>query len=353
MDQDRQGFVEFVEHVHPMRSVYTQIAKTGRGLYTKLNMERGKHFNDLCKNMQGVLNMIAQGKIKVNKEESELSGLRRYDRDLCRALKNRRKFRERVKSMKTGPQMSRSIAKLANKALAHREELKEQGRWKPFLEGQDLRHIPVKVKSSPGAGAGAGASPLPSRTIKLWTTRSPWRTVQRSRRQHHGREGYVSRPQTVNALDQFYIKRLGLRIKELVERVQTEQAAPKSVTLKESTLREGVAEALEDPAQNYTLNLVPQHRPRKKAGRPPPKQEKEQQQYEWEEQEEEETPKGTGKQQRKKGRKLKYTQAPPQFQFSYRPRRGTPIAHPTRNRQRSRTGTGVSGGGILRLPWLE
>ena len=131
MDQDRQGFVEFVEHVHPMRSVYTQIAKTGRGLYTKLNMERCKHFNDLCKNMQAVLNMIAQGKIKVNKDVSELSGLRRYNRDLCRALKNRRKFRERVKSMKTGPQMSRSIAKLANKALAHREELKEQGRWKP------------------------------------------------------------------------------------------------------------------------------------------------------------------------------------------------------------------------------
>ena len=157
MDQDRQGFVEFVEHVHPMRSVYTEIAKTGRGLYTKLNMERGKHFNDLCKNMQGVLNMIAQGKIKVNKDESELSGLRRYDRDLCRALKNRRKFRERVKSMKTGPQMSRSIAKLANKALAHREELKEQGRWKPFLEGQDLRQIPVKVKSSP-RGRGRGKS---------------------------------------------------------------------------------------------------------------------------------------------------------------------------------------------------
>ena len=154
------------------------------------------------------------------------------------------------------------------------------------------------------------------------------------------------------ALDQFYIKRLGLRIKELIERVQTEQAAPKSVTLKEPTLREGVGEALEDAAENNTLNLVQQRRPRKKAGRPTPKQEKEQQQDEWEEQEEEETPKGTGKQQRKKGRKLKYTQAPPQFQFSYRPRRGTPIAHPTRNRQRSRTGTGVSGGGILRLPWL-
>ena len=101
--------------------------------------------------------------------------------------------------------------------------------------------------------------------------------------------------------------------------------------MKEPTLREGVGEALEDPAQNYTLNLVQQRRPRKKARRPPPKQEKEQQQDEWEEQEEEETPKGTGKQQRKKGRKLKYTRAPPQFQFSYTPRHGTPIAHPTRN----------------------
>ena len=89
------------------------------------------------------------------------------------------------------------------------------------------------------------------------------------------------------ALDQFYIKRLGLRIKELIERVQTEQAATKSVTLKEPTLREGVGEALEDAAQNNTLNLVQQRRPRKKAGRPPPKQEKEQQQDEWEEQEEE------------------------------------------------------------------
>ena len=91
-----------------------------------------------------------------------------------------------------------------------------------------------------------------------------------------------------------------MRIKELIERVQTEQAAPKSVTLKEPTLREGVGEALKDRAQNYTLNLVQQRRPRKKAGRPPPKQEKEQQQDEWEEQEEEETPKGAGKQQRKK-----------------------------------------------------
>ena len=66
------------------------------------------------------------------------------------------------------------------------------------------------------------------------------------------------------ALDQFYINRLGLRIKELIERVQTEQAAPKSVTLMEPILREGVGEALEDPTQNYTLNLVQQLRPERR-----------------------------------------------------------------------------------------
>ena len=155
------------------------------------------------------------------------------------------------------------------------------------------------------------------------------------------------------ALDQFYIKRLGLRNQRARREGADRAGCTKSVTLKESTLREGVGEALEDAAQNNTLNLVQQRRPRKKAGRPPPKQEKEQQQDEWEEQEEEETPKGTGKAAEKKRQKLKYTQAPPQFQFSYTSRRGTLIAHPTRNRQRSRTGTGVSGRGILRLPWLE
>ena len=149
MDKDRQGFEESVDHVYPMRSVYKEIANTGRGLYTKLNMEREKHFNDLCNNMQGVLNMIAQRKIKikVNKDEPELSELKRYYRDLCKVLKNRCKCRTRIKSMRTGPQMSRSKANLANKTLAHREELKEQGRWKPFLEGKDLQHVPVKVKS--------------------------------------------------------------------------------------------------------------------------------------------------------------------------------------------------------------
>ena len=121
-------------------------------------MERGKHFNDLCKNMQGVLNMIAQGKIKVNKDESELSGLRRYDRDLCRALKNRRKFRgegQEYEDWSTDVQINSQIGPIR---LWHTEkELKEQGRWKPFLEGQDLRHIPVKVKSSP-RGRGRGKS---------------------------------------------------------------------------------------------------------------------------------------------------------------------------------------------------
>ena len=67
MDKDRQGFVEFVDQVYPMRSVYKEIARTGRGLYTKLNIERGIKFNDLCNNMQDVLNMISQRKIKVIK----------------------------------------------------------------------------------------------------------------------------------------------------------------------------------------------------------------------------------------------------------------------------------------------
>ena len=51
--------------------------------------------------MQGVLNMIAQGKIKVNKNQPELRGLKRYDRDLCKVLRNRRKSRARIKSMRT------------------------------------------------------------------------------------------------------------------------------------------------------------------------------------------------------------------------------------------------------------
>ena len=156
MDKDRQGFVEFVDHIYPMHSVYKEIARTGRGLYTKLNMERGKRFNDLCNNMQGVLNMIAQGKIKVNKDQPELRGLKRYDRDLCKVLRNRRKCRDRIKSMRTGPQMSRSIAQLANKALAHREELREQGRWQHFLEGKDLRHITTSPQSTNARGKGKG-----------------------------------------------------------------------------------------------------------------------------------------------------------------------------------------------------
>ena len=42
MEKDRQGFVEFVDHVYPMRSVYKEIARTGRGLYTKLNIREKK-----------------------------------------------------------------------------------------------------------------------------------------------------------------------------------------------------------------------------------------------------------------------------------------------------------------------
>ena len=48
---------------------------------------------------------------------------------------------ERVRSMRTGPERSTSIASLANVALAHREELREKGRWKAFKQGKDVRHI--------------------------------------------------------------------------------------------------------------------------------------------------------------------------------------------------------------------
>ena len=138
--KDRQGFVELCELVYPMQSVYKEIAKTGRGLHTKLKTGRGKKMHALCKNIQG--KMIAHGKIQVDAEGPELRPLKTYDKDICQALNNRRKCMERLRSTRIGPQMSRSIASLANMALAHREELRQQGRWQPFLKGQDLRHIP-------------------------------------------------------------------------------------------------------------------------------------------------------------------------------------------------------------------
>ena len=52
--------------------------------------------------------------------------------------------------------MSRSIAQLAKKALAHREMLREQGQWQPFLEGKDLRHITVPPQSTKARGKGKG-----------------------------------------------------------------------------------------------------------------------------------------------------------------------------------------------------
>ena len=72
MDKDRQGFVDFCELGDPMGSVYKHISQTGRGLYAKLNREKGKKFNDLCKNIQGVLKMIEEGKIGVNNDRDEM-----------------------------------------------------------------------------------------------------------------------------------------------------------------------------------------------------------------------------------------------------------------------------------------
>ena len=136
MDKDRQGFVELCD---PEFSVPKQA-----GAFTP-NL-KGKKMHDICKNVQGVLKMIAHGKIKVDPEDPEIQPLQTYDRDLCQVLNNRRKCMERLRTARSGPQMSRSIASLANTALAHREELKEQGRWQAFLKGQDLRHIPPANK---------------------------------------------------------------------------------------------------------------------------------------------------------------------------------------------------------------
>ena len=46
------------------------------------------------------------------------------------------------------------------------------------------------------------------------------------------------------ALDHFYIKRLGLRIKQLTDRLQAEQTAPKPVTMKDPTIQEAIKEAV-------------------------------------------------------------------------------------------------------------
>ena len=52
------------------------------------------------------------------------------------------------------------------------------------------------------------------------------------------------------ALDQFYMKCLGLRIQELIKRVQTEQAAPKPVTIKEPTIQETIKESVPQVMQS-------------------------------------------------------------------------------------------------------
>ena len=105
--------------------------------------------SDLCSNMQGVLKMVASGKIKVNADNPKWRALKTYDKDICQALNNRHKCMERIKSRRTGPKMSRSIASLANTALGHREELRQQGRWKQFLKGEDMRHMEPKAEEDP------------------------------------------------------------------------------------------------------------------------------------------------------------------------------------------------------------
>ena len=154
MDKDRQAFVELCDLVEPMQNVYRNISHTGRGLHTKLKRARGREMSDLCSNMQGVLKMVASGKIKVNADNPKLRALKTYDKDICQALNNRRKCMERIKSPRTGPKMSRSIASLANTALGHREELRQQGRWKRFSQGGRYE--------THGAQGGGGGGPTGS-----------------------------------------------------------------------------------------------------------------------------------------------------------------------------------------------
>ena len=51
------------------------------------------------------------------------------------------------------------------------------------------------------------------------------------------------------ALDQFYIKRLGQRIQEFTQRIQTEQAAPKQVQLQDTS---GIREVIKDTVPRAT-----------------------------------------------------------------------------------------------------
>ena len=159
MDKNRQAFVELCDLVEPM--------------HTKLKRARGREMSDLCSNMQGVLKMVASGEIKVNADNPELRALKTYDKDICQALNNRRICMERIKSIRTGPKMSRSIASLANTALGNREELRQQGRWKRFLKGEDMRHMEPKGEEEDPQDQGKGEvlagelEQTPSRTVRL------------------------------------------------------------------------------------------------------------------------------------------------------------------------------------------
>ena len=137
--------------------------------------------SDLCSNMQGVLKMVASGKIKVNADNPKLRALKTYDKDICQALNNRRKCMERIKSPRTGP-LSRSIASLANTALAHREELGQQGRWKRFLKGEDMRHMEPKgeEEKDPQDQVKGSWTQTPSKTGRLTENKTVNKTVASS-----------------------------------------------------------------------------------------------------------------------------------------------------------------------------
>ena len=152
MDADRQGFYDFCEWVEPMQKAYKNIAQTGRGLHSLLKGQRGPKMHKLCDNMRGVIKLIKDKKINVDPNHPDISGLKQFESDICSSINNKRKYMMRNKSSRTGPKMSRSIAKLANAALAHREELRQSGRWQPFMDGKDLRHMDPPPKTQQAKG---------------------------------------------------------------------------------------------------------------------------------------------------------------------------------------------------------
>ena len=147
------------------------------------------------------------------------------------------------------------------------------------------------------------------------------------------------------ALDQFYMKRLGLRIQELIKRVQTEQAAPKPVTIKEPTIQETIKESVPQVMQSkrkknkgiekctsFDLgNFFEGEEKRARSASTPDAED------------EDRTEEGG------RNRRRRFRQSSGISVY----KKNTPIAYRTRNR-RGRGGVNkIDSRGFLRLPWLD